>query len=79
MTYSEVYSDYTSAYYPVDSSATSLSIDDMTSRAWTWQPPNPLPVIHEPPSMRVITAPHISMRLHKPFLGHKFRIGGNKE
>jgi len=82
MTDSGAYSDACTAYttvvemLPADTVA---QISDMISRSWIWEPPKPSPEIHEPPSMPMVIAPHIQTRRCKPFSGHNFRLGGNKE
>ena len=48
------------------------------SQVWTMLfGASPIPPIYEPRMQSKIVEPFISMRRCKPFLGHKFRIGGN--
>lgn len=82
MTYLEVYSDYSdysSPYYPMEYSGTSLSIDDLLSSAWLWDPPSELPTMYVKRPTPSVIAPHIETRSCKQFFGHKFTLGGSKK
>lgn len=78
MVYTEVYSDYLSPYYPLEYSGTSLSIDDLISSVFRWDPPTAIPTMYVQKPISPVVAPPIDMRSCKPFLGHKFRLGGSK-
>ena len=79
MTYTEVYGDYLSPCYPLEYSGTALSIDDLISREFLWDPPTALPMMYVQKPAPTTIEPHIDVRSCKQFFGHKFRLGGSKK
>lgn len=73
MAYPGVYNDYFTAY-----DDTVARIGDLLSSEWMLDPPS-LPTIYLQQPVPPVLTPHIDVRSCKPFVGHKFRLGGSKK
>lgn len=78
ITSTEVYKDYLSPYYPFEYNGTYLSIDDLISSVFRWDPPTAIPMMYVQKPMSPVIEPYIEARFNR-FQGNKFSIGGSKK
>jgi hypothetical protein len=71
---SSVYADCWYAF-----GGTDISIDDLISSVFRWDPPTALPTMYVQKPMPTVIEPHIETWSCKRFFGHKFRLGGSKK